>query len=82
MARPALPRFHPTTTTIYLEGGRAATWSAADLAELASFGFTPEARGSATYFATIHAIEFEVATRDYIGVADPRWHGNARGPHR
>jgi gamma-glutamyltranspeptidase/glutathione hydrolase len=78
----ALPRFHPTPTKVYLEGHRAATWSAADLADLASFGFTPEARGSATYFARIHAIEFVVARGDYIGVADPRGHGSARGPRR
>ncbi|NIM50986.1 MAG: hypothetical protein GTO22_17350, partial [Gemmatimonadales bacterium] len=76
----ALPRFHPTPTKIYMEGRRAATWSAADLAELMSVGFTPEARESAAYFATIHGIEFVFATRDYIGVADPRWHGSARGP--
>ncbi len=63
-----------------MEGRRAATWSAADLAELMSVGFTPEARESAAYFATIHGIEFVFATRDYIGVADPRWHGSARGP--
>lgn len=78
----ALPRFHPTPRKIYMEGRRAATWSAADLAELASFGFAAEARDSATYFATIHGIEFAVATRDYIGVADPRWHGGASGPRR
>ncbi|KPK76472.1 MAG: hypothetical protein AMS25_17425 [Gemmatimonas sp. SM23_52] len=78
----ALPRFHPTPTKIYMEGRRAATWSAADLTELASFGFAAETRDSATYCATIHGIEFAVATRDYIGVADPRWHGGARGPRR
>jgi hypothetical protein len=55
-----------------MEGRRAATWSAADLAELASFGFAAETRDSATYCATIHGIEFAVATRDYIGVAGPR----------
>jgi gamma-glutamyltranspeptidase/glutathione hydrolase len=78
----ALPRFHPTNATIFIEGRRAATWSAANMAELASFGFAPEARGSATYFAVLHGIEFEVATGDYIGVADPRYHGSATGARR
>lgn len=78
----ALPRFHPTPTSIYMEGGSVSTWTAANMAELASFGLAPEARGSATYFAVLHGIEFKAATGDYIGVADPRWHGSARGPRR
>lgn len=76
----ALPRFHPTPAKIYMEGRRTATWSAADLAELASFGFTAEARDSAPYFARLHGIEVVFATRDYVGVADPRGQGSARGP--
>lgn len=78
----ALPRFHPTPEVVYMEGRRAATWSAADMAELASFGFTPEARASAPYFARIHGIEFDALTDAYIGVADPRGNGGARGARR
>jgi hypothetical protein len=52
------------------------------MAELTDFGFAPEARGSATYFARIHAIRFDPTTGEYIGVADPRWHGTAAGPSR
>lgn len=78
----ALPRFHPTPEVIYMEGRRAATWSAADMAELASFGFTPEARASAPYFARIHGIEFDAPTGEYIGVADPRGDGSASGARR
>lgn len=78
----ALPRFHPTPATVYMEGRRAATWSAADMAELASYGLTPEARASAPYFARIHGIEFDALTGEYIGVADPRGNGSARGARR
>ncbi len=78
----ALPRFHPTPEVIYIEGRRAATWSAADMAELASFGLTPKARASAPYFARIHGIEFDAPTEAYIGVADPRGSGSARGARR
>jgi gamma-glutamyltranspeptidase/glutathione hydrolase len=78
----ALPRFHPTPAVIYMEGRRAATWSAADMAELASFGFTPEARASAPYFARIHGIEFDNLTDAYVGVADPRGAGSSRGARR
>jgi gamma-glutamyltranspeptidase/glutathione hydrolase len=78
----ALPRFHPTPAVVYMEGRRAATWSAADMAELASFGFTPEARASAPYFARIHGIEFDELANAYIGVADPRGNGSARGARR
>ncbi|UCC83748.1 MAG: gamma-glutamyltransferase, partial [Gemmatimonadota bacterium] len=78
----ALPRFHPTPEAIYVEGRRAATWSAADMAELASFGFAPEARAAASYFARIHGIEFDALTDAFIGVADPRGAGGARGARR
>jgi gamma-glutamyltranspeptidase/glutathione hydrolase len=78
----ALPRFHPTPAVVYMEGRRAATWSAADMAELASFGFTPEARASAPYFARIHGIEFDAQSDAYTGVADPRGNGSARGARR
>lgn len=78
----ALPRFHPTPALIYIEGRRGATWSAADMAELASFGFNTEARASASYFARIHGIEFDASRGEYIGVADPRGEGSASGARR
>jgi hypothetical protein len=31
-------------------------------------------------FGRVHGIQFEPATRTWIGAADPDWEGTARGP--
>lgn len=78
----AAPRLHPTPQVLYMEGRPDASWTADDLARLADFGFTAEPRASAPYFARIHGIAFDTMARAYVGVADSRWSGTARGPRR
>ena len=78
----AAPRFHPTADTIYLESRPGTAWEASDIADLRSFGFAVAIRSSATSFARLHAIAFDPATREWIGVADPRWSGSAMRPGR
>jgi gamma-glutamyltranspeptidase/glutathione hydrolase len=75
----AEPRFHPTPETVYLEMRDQTSWSTAAVGDLRSFGVKPEARASASYFARIHAIEYDPATGEFLGVADPRWNGSAAG---
>jgi gamma-glutamyltranspeptidase/glutathione hydrolase len=75
----AEPRFHATPETVYLEMRDQASWPASVVAELRSYGVNPEARLSASYFAMIHGIEYDPATGEYVGVADPRWAGSAVG---
>jgi gamma-glutamyltranspeptidase/glutathione hydrolase len=75
----AAPRLHPTATTIYMEDRAEASWLAADLADLRSFGFTIEARDSPSYFARISGIAHDQQGGIYLGVADARWTGTAKG---
>ncbi len=78
----AAPRFHPTPDSIYLEDRDQAAWSLSDIADLTSFGFAPAQRSAPRYFARIHGIAFDPATRQFLGVADPRWGGSAGAPRR
>jgi len=75
----AQPRFHPTPGTIYVELHDQASWPASVVGDLRSYGLHPEARLSASYFAMLHGIEYDAATGEYVGVADPRWTGSAAG---
>jgi gamma-glutamyltranspeptidase/glutathione hydrolase len=76
----AAPRLHALPERIDMENRSAARWTEAQAAELRSFGFTVRLRDDAPYFARIHAIHFDPATRQFVGVADPRWQGAAAAP--
>ncbi len=78
----AAPRFHPTADTVYLENREHATWPDTILVDLHEMGFAVALRASPAYFARVHGIAFDRAERRWIGVADSRWTGTARGPER
>lgn len=76
----AAPRLHALPARIDLESRAGTRWSPEDIADLQGFGFTVRQRGDAPYFARIHGIHFDPGTREYVGVADPRWQGAAAAP--
>ena len=76
----AAPRLHALPDRIDLENRTASRWSDAQLADLRALGFTVRQRADAPYFARIHGIYFDAATREFVGVADPRWQGAAAAP--
>ncbi len=76
------PRFHPTTNQLIVENRPGASWTAEELTGLRDFGFNVEARSFAAYFARLYAIEVDPERGGFIGVADPRWSGGARGVER
>jgi gamma-glutamyltranspeptidase/glutathione hydrolase len=78
----AAPRFHPTPDTVYVEEREHAAWPDTVLAGLSDLGYAVALRSSAPYFARIHGIAYDRATRVWIGVADPRWNGAANAPER
>jgi gamma-glutamyltranspeptidase/glutathione hydrolase len=78
----AAPRLHALADRIDLENRPGTLWSPEDIADLRSFGFTVQQRSDAAYFARIHGIQYDPQTRQYIGVADPRWQGAAAAPRR
>jgi gamma-glutamyltranspeptidase/glutathione hydrolase len=78
----AAPRLHATATAVDVEVRPQAAWSASQLAELRTLGFTVRERAEAPYFGRIHAIGYDPVSRTFTGVADPRWTGAAVAPRR
>jgi gamma-glutamyltranspeptidase/glutathione hydrolase len=76
------PRFHPTPEQIYMEVRPSVAWTDADLAAIAAAGFRVTARDDPPYFARVHGIAFDARAGEYVGVADERWEGTARGVRR
>jgi gamma-glutamyltranspeptidase len=76
------PRFHPSPSRIDVEVRPGTAWSDADLRRLEALGFRVEPRDDAPYFARINAIAWDATTREWVGVADPRWPGVAAAPAR
>ena len=76
----AAPRLHALPDRIDVEDRSAARWSDAAVTDLRSLGFTVRQRSDAPYFARIHGIFFDPVSREFVGVADPRWNGAAAAP--
>jgi gamma-glutamyltranspeptidase/glutathione hydrolase len=76
----AQPRLHPTEGVIAVEMHDAISWSVSTADDLRRFGFVPDPRSTASYFARIHGIAWDEDAGEYVGVADPRWVGMAAGP--
>jgi len=55
-------------------------WSSAELDEMRALGLeiTPVPRSGS--FGRVHGIQFDPATKTWMGAADPDWEGSARGP--
>jgi gamma-glutamyltranspeptidase / glutathione hydrolase len=77
------PRIHPVThSEVHLEHRPGARWPESVHIDLRSFGMTNEVRLDPSYFGRVHGIAYDVATGEFVGVADPRRDGSAEGPRR
>ena len=76
----AAPRLHPTSGSVDVEARPGAVWSRARIDSLAALGFTIRPRADSPYFGRVNAIAFDTTTGQWIGAADPRWHGGAAAP--
>jgi gamma-glutamyltranspeptidase/glutathione hydrolase len=76
----AAPRLHPTSARVDVEARPGAGWSRARIDSLAALGFTIRPRADSPYFGRVNAIAFDTTTGQWIGAADPRWHGGAAAP--
>ena len=57
-------------------------WTDAELDEMRALGLEINAQPRSGAFGRVHGIQFDPATRTWIGAADPDWEGSARGPSR
>lgn len=78
----AAPRLHPTSGRVDLERRPGTAWSDAQADSLRTMGLTIRLRDDAPYFGRVNAIALDPATREWIGVPDPRWDGAARAASR
>ena len=81
----AAPRVHPDMgpdglAGFSVESGPEDGWSGASVEEFREMGFeiTPTPRQGA--FGRIHGLQYDAATRTWIGAADPDWEGAAVAP--
>lgn len=81
----AAPRVHPDMgpdglAGFSVEAGPEDGWSGASVEEFREMGFeiTPTPRQGA--FGRIHGLQYDAATRTWIGAADPDWEGAAVAP--
>ena len=81
----AAPRVHPDMgpdglAGFSVEAGPEDGWSGTSLEEFREMGFeiTPTPRQGA--FGRIHGLQYDAATRTWIGAADPDWEGAAVAP--
>lgn len=55
-------------------------WSEVEIAEMRALGLEVADQPRSGAFGRVHGIQFDPATRTWIGAADPDWEGSARGP--
>jgi len=55
-------------------------WTPAQLDEMRALGVEITATPRSGAFGRVHGIQYDPATRTWIGAADPDWEGSARGP--
>lgn len=74
------PRLHPDTAEIFLENRPVGGWSQAEVDALAALGWDVDMRSPGDRFGRIHALHWDAESREWVGIADPRWQGTARAP--
>ena len=55
-------------------------WTTPELEEMRNLGIQVTETARTGAFGRVHGIQFDPATRTWIGAADPDWEGTARGP--
>lgn len=81
----AAPRVHPDLgpdglTGFSVEAGPEDGWSGTSVEEFREMGFEITATPRQGAFGRIHGLQYDVATRTWIGAADPDWEGAAVAP--
>ena len=79
----AAPRVHMETTGILdLETTPGIGWTAAQIEQIMALGIRVTETPASGAFSRVHAIQFDAATKTWIGGADPDWEGSAESPSR
>lgn len=71
------PRVFPDKGKLLLEVHEGTDWNEEDAAELTAEGFSIELIDQAARFGRVHAIHYDLNTKQWTGAADPDWEGVA-----
>lgn len=78
----AAPRVYMSGGTLEAETSPGTGWTPDQVAEMRALGLQVRENPRVGSFSRVHAVQFDPATKTWIGAADPDWEGSAQGPHR
>ena len=78
----AAPRVYMGGSTLEVETSPGIGWTPDEVAEMRALGLEVRENPGVGSFSRVHAIQFDPATRTWIGGADPDWEGSAQAPNR
>lgn len=77
----AAPRVHMNTNgTLDLETTPGIGWTPAEVEQIKALGIKVTETPGVGSFSRVHAIQFDAASKTWIGGADPDWEGSAQSP--
>ena len=76
----AAPRVYMSGSRLEAETTPGSGWTAADVQEMRALGLEVRENPGVGAFSRVHAIQFDAATRTWVGGADPDWEGSAQAP--
>jgi len=78
----AAPRVYMGGATLEAETSPGIGWTPAEVAEMKALGLEVRENPGVGSFSRVHAIQYDPATKTWIGGADPDWEGSAQAPNR
>lgn len=78
----AAPRVYMSGGTLEAETSPGTGWTPEQVEEMRALGLQVRENPGVGSFSRVHAVQFDPATKTWIGAADPDWEGSAQGPHR
>ncbi len=76
----AAPRVYMTGRALEVETSPGIGWTPAEVEEMRALGLEVRENPGVGSFSRVHAIQYDAATRTWIGGADPDWEGSAQAP--
>lgn len=78
----AAPRVYMGGSTLEAETSPGIGWTPDQVGEMRALGLEVRENPGVGSFSRVHAIQYDPATKTWIGGADPDWEGSAQAPNR
>ncbi len=76
----AAPRVYMSGSTLEVETTPGSGWTSTDVAQMKALGLAVRETPRVGAFSRVHAVQYDAATKTWIGGADPDWEGSAQSP--